>query len=80
MHDAGLVDRKLIPVNAVITRAEDLHFLRLRETSQKLIADGLLSQERVRHALAGLEESSQQGTLACFVGYFIAVGAVPAAV
>jgi ubiquinone/menaquinone biosynthesis C-methylase UbiE len=78
MHDAGLLERQLVPVSAIITRAEDLHFLRLRETSRKLVEDGLLSQERVNRALAGLEESGREGTLACFVGYFIAVGRVPA--
>ena len=79
MHEAGLLERKLVPVSALITRAEDLHFLRLPETSRKLVEDGRLTQERRQRALAGLEASSREGTLACFVGYFIAVGRVPAA-
>lgn len=79
MHDAGLVERRLVPVNAVITRAEDLHFLRLQETSLKLVAEGQLTEERRLRALAGIEEASRAGTLACAVGYYIGVGQVPAA-
>jgi SAM-dependent methyltransferase len=77
MHEAGLVERKLVPVGPVITRAEELPFLRLQETSRSLVEGGVLTRERAEGAIAGLEASSREGTLACFLGYFIAVGKVP---
>lgn len=77
MQEAGLVERRLIPVAPVITRADELPFLRLPETSRSLVEEGVLGREQAERALAGLEESSRKGTLACFLGYFIAVGRVP---
>jgi ubiquinone/menaquinone biosynthesis C-methylase UbiE len=80
MHEAGLVEREVVPVMVVGTRYEEFtqYGFSVGATVEALVAEGRIDRERVDALLAQLARASAEESLTvAAIGMFIVAGRVP---